>query len=82
MNDYPPGVTGNEPEIAGYPERDAVRQVECDNDDCHMFEVPVDVEGTDILLRQSRYEVEIEFVWECETCHTEQSAEILLTGDY
>ena len=30
MSNYPPGVTGNEPQIAGYDERDEIREVvEC-----------------------------------------------------
>ena len=30
MNNYPPGVTGFEPQIAGYDEVESVREVECE----------------------------------------------------
>jgi len=34
MSNYPPGVTGSEPEIAGYDEKDGLQEVECGNDPC------------------------------------------------
>jgi hypothetical protein len=61
---YPAGVTGNEWQIAGGSEFDAVRPEACYNEECKMFEVE-DVEA----------EVEIEAVhgmeyyeWKCPTC--------------
>ena len=64
MSNYPPGVTGFEPEIAGYDEREALREVDCGYDPCrYALEVPV-VEvftGHDV--------VEWFAVWTCPSCN-------------
>ena len=49
MSNYPPGVSGNEPEIAGYPEREITRTMQCTNELCELFEIDADVEGVEYL---------------------------------
>ena len=55
--DYPPGVSGNEFEIAG-PDYEAVELRACDEDGCG-FEGEVEVRG----YRQERW-------WDCPQCGT------------
>lgn len=85
MNDsnYPPGVSGNEPQITGYDERDATREALCANDECARFDVPQDAEGTEYLLTAAMYgnPAEIEFVWECTCCHQENREQYEVGGD-
>lgn len=76
MSNYPPGVTGHEPQVAGYDERDATRAVSCTNDECARFEIELDADGTDFLLSSSREGNEIQFDWECLCCHVEQSIDL------
>jgi hypothetical protein len=64
MSSYPPGVTGNEPEIAGYPERDTTRTMQCTNESCELFETDADVEGTEWLLGYGQ----ASFEGECAMC--------------
>jgi hypothetical protein len=41
MSNYPPGVTGNEPMIAGVEESESVQELECGSDSCNAtYEVP------------------------------------------
>jgi hypothetical protein len=63
MSNFPAGVSGNEPQIAGYDERDGTRAVECGNDECRLFEVTSDVSGTDQIAYG-----EVLFLWDCPSC--------------
>jgi hypothetical protein len=62
--DYPPGVTGNEYQIAG-PSREWEEKmdVECLNDECEMFDVPQEVEVSGESYRGTNT-----YYWECPTC--------------
>ena len=64
MSDYPPGVSGNEPEIAGYPERDESRHVVHDGNVACSFSG--DVVGTTVF-----YDGETVFYYECPKCGTD-----------
>lgn len=73
MSNYPPGVSGNEPEIAGYPERDMTLKVTCTYSGTASFSdgIPLDWEcdyegkadGTAVF-----YAGETWFYWECPNC--------------
>jgi hypothetical protein len=41
LSNYPPGVSGNEPQIAGYDEKDFEdgREASCQNEECPEFEI-------------------------------------------
>lgn len=41
LSNYPPGVSGNEPQIAGYDEKEFEdgREASCQNDECSEFEI-------------------------------------------
>jgi hypothetical protein len=71
MNNYPPGVTGNEYQIAG-PSREweVKMDVECLNDECEKFDVlqEVDVEG-------EHYGGTDYFRWSCPVCAHEHEFE-------
>lgn len=64
MSNYPPGVSGNEYEIAGpdaeYTEE---RTVECWNDECSLFELDQTVE-----IDLSAYRGEEWGDWTCDAC--------------
>ena len=69
MSNYPPGVTGFEPEIAGYDERDNIREVECGYDPCrYALEVPV-------TETYSHDVVQWYAVWVCPSCNEENDKE-------
>lgn len=63
MSNYPPGVTGNEPQIAGYPERG--ENVECKNTGVVHFrhEMQETVGDVDEVLGKV-FSVEIDCEWE------------------
>ena len=83
-SNYPPGVSGNEPQIVGYDEEEATMHVECIFERRGSFEgmgdweepcgFSGDVDG--VRIWQSRYE--FIFVWECPTCGNENEE----TGEY
>ena len=64
MSNYPPGVTGNEYEIAG-PDAEwtDIKEVYCNNDECADFEKELEVE---MDLRSYRGEWWGD--WKCDTC--------------
>jgi rubredoxin len=66
MSNYPAGVSGNEPEIAGYPEREVVAVVECDDGDggCGVSSSAL---TTEFLIGSD----EIEVQWTCPLCSFE-----------
>lgn len=67
MDNYPPGVTGSELEIAGPDwEREAEESVVCHNDDCDQSGEWQDVEGMAWAYRHDVY-----FDWKCPTCGNE-----------
>ena len=69
MSNYPPGVTGFEPEIAGYDERDNIREVDCGYDPCrYALEVPV-------TETYSHDVVQWYAVWVCPSCNEENEKE-------
>lgn len=66
MSNYPPGVTGNEYEIAGPDaEWEETKEVACDNDECPDFEK----EHEEELLLQS-YRGTWWTEWQCPKCKT------------
>ena len=69
MSNYPPGVTGSEPEIAGYDEKDGLQEVECGNDPCtYALEV-----GTSEVYSHGIVTWVAE--WTCPSCNESNSAE-------
>jgi acetone carboxylase gamma subunit len=72
LSNYPPGVSGNEPEIAGGHEFSNVRTHACDNESCSQYGVE-DVEAeVDITLA---YDTEY-FEWVCPTCGARHDVEV------
>lgn len=63
MSNYPPGVTGNEYQIAGCPERDIEVEYECD--ECDFNGMVEATEYTTALYRDSR---EFTEEFECPGC--------------
>lgn len=74
MSNYPPGVSGNEPDIAGYPERDVILEIEaCDHEDadgnvCGWGGL---VDATEYALSRLTTLTQ----WTCPDCGTEHSFE-------
>ena len=68
MSNYPPGVTGNEPQIAGYYEKIDTREMQCRFRDC---EFEGEAEGT---LETDL--IDIWFHWICPDCGLENTTEI------
>lgn len=68
LSNYPPGVTGNEPEIAGYPEHE--EDLECEGG------VVQGPDGGDVECgwtgRETVYISHGEGVWHCPKCGLEQ----------
>lgn len=71
MNNYPPGVTGLEPEIAGYPERDFKGELTCGG-----CEVTAIIECTEYRVGGERI-----IDWDCATCDTENQTVIEVDDD-
>ena len=69
MSNYPPGVTGFEPQIAGYAEYDGTQEVSCGNDPC---DYTLEVGTTEIY---SHGIVEWAAEWKCPNCEQENSQE-------
>ena len=74
MSNYPPGVTGNEYEIAGWPEREETRDVVCGYEgtyspcDFIAGDWECDFEGSvKGTLFGDRFSV-CEFCWSCPSC--------------
>ena len=67
---YPPGVTGNEFQIAGADEFTAEREVTCWNEACRMFEKKQTLE---LELQAYGYEEWADFT--CPDCGTEETYE-------
>lgn len=71
LSNYPPGVTGNEPQIAGYPESEI--QVECDgifyDDDDN--ESPCDFSGQVTLVHDG-----LTGDWDCPKCETNHTVDL------
>jgi hypothetical protein len=71
FSNYPPGVTGNELEIAGPDsEKEATQEVECRNDDCELCDIPQEVEGMEWTYGGTIY-----FDWKCPSCGKEEQEE-------
>lgn len=72
MNNYPPGVTGFEPQIAGYPEIPMSAEVECPAGGTHSYsDGDYDWDcGFGGLVKGSaiNYDGEVIFYWECPEC--------------
>jgi len=69
MSNYPPGVSGFEPQIAGYDERENIMEVECGYDPCrYALEVPV-------TETYSHDVVQWYAVWVCPSCNEENEKE-------
>ena len=64
MSNYPPGVSGHEPQISGYPEREERRDVICEVDDRH----GCGFEGTVVATVFDIGGDEAEVQWRCPTC--------------
>jgi hypothetical protein len=69
---YPEGVTGNEPQIAGYEHDTEIkddREVCCNNDECKAFEQYSEQE---VYVNQygSRYEMNETWEWTCPHCNS------------
>jgi hypothetical protein len=74
---YPDGLTGREPEIAGYPERETTIESQCDECD---FEG--EVEATEYMICAGREEDEVQYTWTCPKCGEENTDErTILTVD-
>lgn len=75
MSNYPPGVTGFEPEIAGYDERDNRRTVTCSHDDTPHYvegdEFEGDVAGTEYIVPCYA----IVFEWTCPVCGADKETD-------
>ena len=80
MSNYPDGVTGNEPQIAGSDEREIRMEVECDNED---WSPPDGLPGTtacgfsghtdvtETITHRGRDEIIGTREWTCPRCSTE-----------
>jgi hypothetical protein len=70
-SNYPPGVTGNELEIAGPDsEKEATEEVVCYNDDCALCGEEQEVEGEEWTYCGMIY-----FDWKCPSCGREEQYE-------
>lgn len=67
---YPDGLTGREPEIAGYDAADVTIDSECD--ECHY---QGDVEAREYTICAGRDETDVEYQWECPQCGEENTEE-------
>ena len=77
MSNYPPGVTGNELEIAGPDaEYTSERTVSCWNDECSQFEVELEVE---VDIRS--YRSEEWWNWTCPECKISRDYEQYIYPD-
>ena len=69
MSNYPPGVSGSEPQIAGYDEREGLMEVSCGYDPCtYTLEV-----GTSEVYNHDIIEWVAE--WKCPNCGEDNSTE-------
>lgn len=70
-SNYPPGVTGNELEIAGPDsEKEATQEVVCYGDDCALCGDEQEVEGMEWTYGGTIY-----FDWKCPSCGKEEQEE-------
>ena len=67
MSNYPPCVSGHEPQIAGYPEKEEARQVRCEADD----DGGCEFEGTVVVVIFDIDGGEAEVQWDCPKCKRE-----------
>lgn len=67
MSNYPPGVSGHEPQIAGYPEKEEARTMSCEADDGGSCSF----EGTLIVTVFDIGGDEAEIQWDCPLCKRE-----------
>ncbi len=75
MSNYPEGVTGNEPQIAGYAHDTEIeddREVCCNNDECKAFE-QYSEQTVYVSQYGSRYEMNEEWEWTCPYCESHNS---------
>ena len=63
MSNYPPGVTGREPQISGYPEKEEARFVICKAE-----RFACSFEGTVLATVINMGDDEAEVQWRCPTC--------------
>ena len=70
-SNYPPGVSGFEPQIAGYDEREVEREVYCTVETCREFESEVIVLCTEVATSREVYTINGHRFWTCPACGTE-----------
>ena len=68
-SNYPPGVSGFEPEISGYDEREILREVYCTVDGCSEFEGIVLC--TEVETSRGYYTINGNRSWTCPACGTD-----------
>jgi hypothetical protein len=71
MSNYPPGVTGNEYEIAGGVETELTITASCENTEC--AEYGADVDDQEVLAEA--YGGTVTYDWDCPVCGTTSSYE-------
>ena len=79
-SNYPPGVSGFEPQIAGYDEREVMREVYCPVDICSEFEVVVLC--TEVETSRGYYTIIGNRSWTCPACGTENEEFDVELEDY
>ena len=71
MSNYPPGVSGFEPEISGYDEREIEREVYCPEETCSEFESEVVVLCVEVETSRGYYTINGNRSWTCPACGTD-----------
>ena len=78
-SNYPPGVSGFEPQIAGYDEREVDAEVDCSVDECDFFGTTSCTEVStlrgDRLIYGNRY-------WTCPACDENNEEFDIVLEDY
>lgn len=70
-SNYPPGVSGWEPQIAGYDEYESTLDTECWNDECPKFEVTVEAD-VDVWVDRGTHR----YTYKCPTCNQDTDREV------
>jgi hypothetical protein len=68
MSNYPPGVSGFEPQIAGYPERSDTRPV----NGCGKCDAEIEEAEGELVF----YTGEVTFYWECPECQFDNETDV------
>ena len=78
-SNYPPGVSGFEPNIIGYDEREVDTEVDCPADECDFLGT---VSCTEVSTSRGDYLIYGDRYWTCPACGTDNEEFDIVLEDY